>query len=415
MRACDVEALAGSWDLAAVREGFQVVHRASLPGGFGDEVIEANRDVLGDFPIEVGDVGTWTPQERIAFLFGTPPCSGWSVMNTSKSANARGHDSAIQQCTWSLIKYAAQCTGTDGLPGPDVVSFESVQQAFTQGRDLMSRYLLMLRDLTGAPYELTHVLMSGSSIGAAQYRPRYFFVAHRVPLGVDILSPRRQATYRDAVYDLGGLHLKREDQAIRRQPTSFVAAHGLRRRDDRVDWHLQVADPGREKQTNLELILRVMDFVEWKPGQYLKQVVEADIANGQQLPPEPYHKFARGWGGPIRVEWDKPGRVIHGGGAGQFIHPDEDRFLTLRELARLMGYPDTMKFPDVGNRWTVSMWLGKNAPVQSAQWMSHWIAESLAGRPGPLRGVPDDERRHESVINLTHAYRGPERIVALRD
>lgn len=413
MKAVDCEALAGSWDLGSVREGFEIIHRATLTGGFGDVVIEANRDVLGDFPIEVGDVSDWTPQKDVSFLFGTPPCSGWSLMNTSKSANARGPDSAIQRCTWSLIEYASKCWGSDGQLGPEIVSFECVQQAHTQGRDLMSAYLRMLRDNTGQDYKLTHVLMSGASIGAAQLRNRFFWVAHRVPFGVDVVSPRRAATYRDAIGDLVGLPLQRELQPVREAPTAWVQVHEMRRPDDRVDWHMQVADRERAKETNLELILRVMDYAEWKPGKYLRQVIEDDQANGHQIPDEPFSKFGRGWGGPIRVEWDKPGRVIHGGGAGQFIHPEEDRFLTMRELSRLMGYPDSWEWPDVGNRWNVSMWLGKNAPVQSAQWMSHHVRQALKGTSSRLRGIPDEERDGESVINVTHAFKDPARISAL--
>lgn len=75
MRAVDCEALAGSWDLGVVREGFEISHRVALPGGFGDEVIETNRGLLGDFPIETGAQETWTPQGDVALLFGTPPCS----------------------------------------------------------------------------------------------------------------------------------------------------------------------------------------------------------------------------------------------------------------------------------------------------------------------------------------------------
>lgn len=412
MRAVDVEALAGSWDLGTVREGFEIVHRTALPGGFGNEVIEANRDVLGDFPIETGEEPTWTAQKDIAYVFGTPPCSGWSLMNTSKKANARGANSAIQQCTWGLVHYAARTYGADGLKGPEIVSFECVQQAFTQGRDLMTAYLETLRSRTGLDYQLTHVLMSGASVGSAQLRNRYFWVAHRVPFGVDIESPRRAATYRDAIYDLRGLELQRELQPVHADPTAWVQVHDMRRPDDQVDWHMQVADRSREKETNLELILRVMDYAEWKPGKYLRQVIEDDQANGQRIPDEPFSKFGRGWGGPIRVEWDKPGRVIHGGGAGQFIHPEENRFLTMRELSRLMGYPDTWHWPDVGNRWNVSMWLGKNCPVQSGQWLSHWAKRALEGEAGPLQGRPDEERANECIINVTHAFKDPARIIS---
>ncbi|MGH2652455.1 MAG: DNA cytosine methyltransferase, partial [Actinomycetota bacterium] len=191
----------------------------------------------------------------------------------------------------------------------------------------------------------------------------------------------------------------------RRARTPFQRHH--RRPDDRVDWHVQVAEPGR-RETNLELVLRVLETVPWEPGRYLKQVVEE---HRSRLPAE-LHKFERGWGGPIRVRPDELGRVVHGGGAGQFVHWAEDRFLTLRELARLMGYPDAWAFPESRNRWGVSMWLGKNAPVESTTWISRCIRDSLKGVPGRLRGVSDPDRPGEFVVNVTHAYKDPARIVA---
>lgn len=417
MRAVDVEALAGSWDLAAVREGFEIVHRVALPGGFGNEAIEANRDKLGDFEIETGEEVTWTAKREIALAFGTPPCSGWSVMNTSSKGNARGAESAIQQCTWGLIHYASRCTGTDGELGPEIVSFECVQQAYTQGRDLMTAYARTLRQLTGQDYQLTHVLMSGSAVGAAQYRARYFFVAHRVPFGVEVTSPRRAATYRDAIYDLRGMKLQVPEQPIPNPPTAWLQVHEMR--NGRVDWHAPIVDGTSE--TNLDLTLRVLEeatgTVDWRPGEYQRDVIERLFAAGTL--PQRAHKWitpetgkARGWGGPRRVAWDVPAYVIHGGGPGQFIHPEEDRWLTIRELTRLMGYPDDWHYPPGARAGQIGAWIGKNAPVMSVQWLSHWARLAMEGTPGLLRGLPDPERYREGTINVTHAHRGPERIVA---
>jgi len=415
-RAIDVEALAGSWTLASVREGFDVVHRVALPGGFGNEAIEANRDVLGEFDIETGEEPTWTAKDGIAFVFGTPPCSGWSVMNTSKNSNARGADSGIQQCTWGLVHYASRLTGRDGEPGPEVVSFECVQQAYTQGRDLMSAYLKTLRNATGQDYQLTHVMMSGASVGAAQLRKRYFWVAHRIPFGVDVTSPLRPATYRDAIYDLRNMKLTVNYQPIPNPPTPWLNVHGMRNGSG-VDWHQTIVD--ETSATAMGLTLRILERANgtWLPGEYQKTVIERMYADGS-LPEEAFKWINletgrnKGWGGPRRVTWDVPAYVIHGGGPAQFIHPDEDRWLTIRELTRLMGYPDSWRYPPGASAGQIGAWIGKNCPVQSAQWMSHYVMASLNGEPGNLRARPDYRRDNEGTIDVTHAYRGPEKIVA---
>lgn len=414
LRAVDVEALAGSWDLGAVREGFQVVHRVALPGGFGNEVIEANRPLLGDFAVETGDEGEWTALKDVPFIFGTPPCSGWSVMNTSKGINARGASSAVQQCTWALVRYAGRTYGGDGGRGPEVVAFECVQQAFTQGRDLMSAYLHLLRRETGQDYQLTHVKMSGASVGAAQYRARYFFVAHRVPFGVEVQSPRLQLTYGEAIGDLQGMELRQEFQPYTR------AADGEFQRDHRsksggTDWHLAVSDGSGE--TNVHLTMRILAAagVDWEPGMDQRAAIRR-LAEAGRLPERAKKWIAedgsvKGWGGPKRISADRTGFVIHGGGASQFIHWAEPRWLTARELTRVMGYPDDWTYPYTAKVSTVGAWIGKNCPVESARWISRWIRRSLDGEPGELRGA-SDEREHEFLLDVTHAYRGPDRIVA---
>lgn len=73
--AIDCEGLAGNWSLAAVQEGFKIQRRLALPGGFGNECIEVNRKLLGQFPVETGAAEGWTPGQGVSFLFGTPPCS----------------------------------------------------------------------------------------------------------------------------------------------------------------------------------------------------------------------------------------------------------------------------------------------------------------------------------------------------
>jgi site-specific DNA-cytosine methylase len=315
-------------------------------------------------------------------------------------------------CQRGLVEYAARCYGTDKKRGPEIVSFECVQQAYSQGKDLMRTYLELLRKETGQPYQLTHVLMSGASIGAAQLRKRYFWVAHRIPFGVEVESPRTPVTVRDAIQDLVNLPLRMDSQRIRRKPTAWSALK--RNATNTIDWHVTLDRD--DKQTNIELVIDVLkENPDWEPGEYINTVLTRAYRRGT-LPSRAY-KFvgtdgkARGWGGPVRVNPDVPGRVIHGGGATQFIHWEESRYLTMRELTRLMGYPDDWSFPEVRNWGVISMWLGKNAPIESCRWLSYWAKQALEGAPGRLRGVPDPDAI-EQMINVTHAYQGPHKIEA---
>jgi Site-specific DNA methylase len=47
-------------------------------------------------------------------------------------------------------------------------------------------------------------------------------------------------------------------------------------------------------------------------------------------------------GNYIRLNFDKPAPVVMG--KSRFIHPEENRLLTVREHARLMSFPDNFIF-----------------------------------------------------------------------
>lgn len=406
----DVQGLAGAWTLGTVQTGrFELQSRHSEPGGFGDDCIIKNADLLGighraDFEMEEGEQHTWTPGEA-AYICGTPPCSGFSLMNASKKSNKRGVDSPINSCMKDLINYAARCTGWDGQRGPEIVSFESVQQAFTTGRPLTQELREMLERGTEQKYDLTHVMMSGASVGAAQSRHRYFPVFHRIPFGVDHPEPHKVVTYYDAIDDLAKLSLQWEEQPIT-TPVPSVFAEELRRDDGLVSSHVTIDEKARFS----ELLGEVVH--DWQPGESMKDVIER-----QPAPPKdflerfPYDESnwrdLRGWQWPRRIRGDKPGYVLAGGGIQKFVHYSEPRFLTIRECTRLMGYPDAWEWPDEASVNTASALIGKCCPVDSGRWISEWVAKAFDGEPGERGKKTDDPQAvdREYLHNSSLDYR----------
>jgi site-specific DNA-cytosine methylase len=395
----DCQGLAGAWTLGTVMTGrFDLVHRCSQPGGFGDIVMDNNRELIpGDWEMEDPPGNEWEPQQ-VAYVCGTPPCSGFSLMNASKGANKRGPDSPINSCMVDLAEYGARCTGSDGKPGAEVIAFESVQQAFTTGQELMQTLRSRIEKTSGQQYDLTHVMMSGASIGASQYRHRYYFVAHRIPFGADHPEPRRVATYADAIDDLRGLKLQWEDQPYQEMPTDWAAP--LHRVDGMVDAHISKDVEGARI---VDLLGEVVD--RWSPGENMSDV----IAELDEPPPTLIEKFPytrkdwkelRGWSWPSRIRPDKPGYVVAGGSADSFVHYSEPRFLTVRELSRLMGYPDDWRWPDGLNVGTAGALIGKCCPRNSGQWLSDWVARALDGEPGEQgEQIGDREYLHNSSLD----------------
>ena len=66
----------------------------------------------------------------------------------------------------------------------------------------MREYWEIIKADTGMEYTMSHMLMSVASIGGAQLRHRYFWVAHRVPFGMAYELPGVLTTLEYAVKDL---------------------------------------------------------------------------------------------------------------------------------------------------------------------------------------------------------------------
>ncbi len=94
--------------------------------------------------------------------------------------------------------------------------------------------------------------------------------------------------------------------------------------------------------------------------------------------------------------WDQPAKALkagdHGvpGGENMLVLDDGSvRYFTLREMARLQGFPDNFLFPNTWKRPIKQ--LGNAVPVQVAEAFGRVIAEILEKRP--VRGSQSGERR----------------------
>jgi site-specific DNA-cytosine methylase len=403
----DCQGLAGAWTLGTAQTGrFYMAHRVSQPGGFGDQTVALNEGLIAHSPdvlTEEGAADTWTPVGGIAFVCGTPPCSGFSVYNTSKKENFRGPDSPINSCMRDLAGYAGRLTGADGGRGAEIVAFESVQGAFNSGRVLMQALRDILEEDTGQRYGLTHVLMSGATVGAAQYRHRYYFVAHRVPFGIDRPEPRHVTTVWDAIGDLAPLIETRDQQSYDRTvPYAKFAA-------DRLSKGLTVKDMDRRGPENrtARLVEDLCARTDWQQGEYCQDVVrrtgrtdliEDLFANRWNDDERSLKGLPRHW--PKRLRAGAPAWVVTGNSSTSFVHPTLPRVLTVRELSRLMGYPDDWRWPSAASIDGRSSLIGKCCPVDSGRWVSEWAARALDGEPGAQgEEIGDREYLHQCTLD----------------
>ena len=407
LRFIDCMGFAGGFSCGATQAGMTLVGKLENVGGFGVPLVEANRAFLGDnWQSQVGHPDTWEPVDA-EVVVGTPPCSGFSSM-TAGYEKAHGMHAPINQCMRDLMHYAAQVK-------PLVVAMESVGQAYTRGLPLMRQLAVMLSEESGLPYDVTHVMQNNWSTGGCTKRKRYFLVLHRIPFGVERYQlGDKLPTVGDAFADL-------IDQPLSWDPEPYVDgsgtwwSDGMRNSAGVVDGHETVHN-GYAK--------RILDVttgdkgVEWNHGETDVHVLRRYYERHGSLPESwqymsgpdkdqtrESYLVSRGFnvGGfskPRMWHWDEPGRVINGAGPHMVWHPN-GRFITHRETARLLGFPDDWVVGTARKNSNLYQYWGKGTSVSPARWIATWIKNSIEGNPGSYTGdkLKDGEDRFIDVSN----------------
>jgi site-specific DNA-cytosine methylase len=142
----------------------------------------------------------------------------------------------------------------------------------------------------------------------------------------------------------------------------------------------------------------------WHLGRLLRTYYEE---TGGSLPPswEPYREKLlsdnKGSGqvhlGYIQLtRWDATAwaRVITGGALNLVLHPFEDRTLTHRECARIMGFPDNWRILPNRRSSGLSLWWGKGISTQCGKWIGEQVQRAIEGHPGSITGQEIGEREY---------------------
>lgn len=453
MRAVDVHGFGGGFTLGAVQAGWELVAKKSRYVGFGVLNTLANRQLLGDhWESQAEPPDHWTVEDDVQMVFGNPPCSGFSTLSPKKF---RGEDSVINECMWELVTYA-------GRVSPEIVIFESVQQAYTQGRGLMRQLRDKLEEMTGLRYQLYHVLMNNASTGGCSIRKRYFWVASRVEFGVDdvntrwdfihdqlvVYDPHTVPSLDDVIRDLEPLSQTMLPQmypsAIPGVDWDFDVDEFVITKTDVVDASQWCRDHVHDGSgivdghdvirppmlARIEELAREVDGVSpWRQGERISDVLRRYYEDHGQLPRswryvsfkkvdhdgkivvQPIMKderlvetdFSMGHNQPIRWRGERPANVVTGGAANAVVHPRQPRTLTHREIARIQGFPDAWQIFPVRHAADLGPGWGKGVPVHAGRWIAHFARLALEGTPGSITGEESGDR--ETTIDVKNKYR----------
>lgn len=264
-------------------------------------------DVLAHF--EEGPYGTATAQHNIPelrghvytdpsswptgdyspdFVYGNPPCAPWSAGSHGRRVPWRlDPRTGCAQRLYALVDRMR----------PKVWAWESVRPAFTKGREMVDGFVSNMPK----GYTATALLVEGTRHGVPQRRPRFFLVLSQ--------------------YDVPW-----EPTWVKKTPTAGAAIRGLPRK------------PAKDFPKNM---VALAPHVEpgGKPvhvfNERNKRVVAKAAADGTNVPGRPPYLCRR-------IDGSTQSFTITGG--PNFIHPTQDRWLSVPEQAALCGYPPGFEF-----------------------------------------------------------------------
>ena len=305
-----------------------------------------------DFPVEImPEMEDWPLPRGIDFLFGNPPCHGFSAINMTVKTKDRVNyrDNVYME---NFVKYSIALR-------PKVACFEMVCGLMNAGAVLLDRFI---KEWNEAGYSTTIVKVAAMNHGIPQLRRRIFVVAHKIKMpDTPAITTPNDVVVADAISDL-------ENQPEGDEPTKYAT---------RAQTPLQ-----RElRRGNRKVHNHVWAESKWDPFLHLLE----PGSNLATLPTKILDKHFRGKDKRERGV-SPPGSFLFktsptrragviGGQPGQF-HYLHNRMISVRESARIMGYPDWFEFvgTSLGKKYAG---IGKAVSPKVTAWLGEWVHEAL--------------------------------------
>ena len=316
MRLVDVFSGCGGFSLGARQAGFSVVAAfdndpvlaSSYPHNFPD-----TRMILCDAAELSGEAVRAVARGRVDGIFGGPPCQGFSAIGRRDPQDPRRR---LLDHFFRLVREAR----------PSFFVMENVTGlAHSNARNVLDEALLRAEEYS----ILGPTIWNAAQFGAATHRSRLFVIGIHKDCGDPLRSEdmdalkRKPATVRAAISDLEGATAIGEEDGfdiwrIARFDRPFDYARALRSSDGRFTGH-RTTEHSKRVMTRFD------------------KVPEGDIDSVGRHP---------------RLAWSGQSPAIRAGtGAdrGSYqavrpIHPLHPRVITVREAARLQGFPDSHHF-----------------------------------------------------------------------
>ena len=268
---------------------------------------------------------------------GCPPCQSFSFLHRT-----RGIPTELDVRTELVRRYGRLAASVD----PKIIVFENVNGVLAgNNRAYFDKYLKLLKS---SRYVTSWDVLDAADYGVPQHRKRVVAISVKDDLNVDPTLPspthskdgsggtKKWSTVRDAIGNLKRLKSGEADPA---DALHFASAH-------------------------TENTLKIIRAIPKNGGS------RKSLPDNLVLPC--HRRLGNGKGAESvygRMKWDEPGPTITGAAirpsSGRFVHPEQDRGITIREMARLQTIPDKFKFE--GSRDSIAEMIGDAVPLELAR------------------------------------------------
>ena len=303
-RVVDLFAGAGLFSHAFAQEGFELIRAVELD----KTAVKTYARNLGEH-IVCADVRQVEMPSQCDVLIGGPPCQGFSTLGK------RSVDDPRNRLSLEMVRWAEAL-------GPEVVVIENVE-AFLRA-PVWKELRAAFADLG---YTVSAHVLSAYDMGAPQLRVRSFTVASKV--GTPTIRRIVSGPVRTVQEAWEGLPAEPDGFNHHYAPTPSALALA----------RMKVIPEGGDKRD----VLRAAP--ELAPPSWKKVMCEVTDV----------------WG---RLRWDRPSNTLRtalqNASKGRYIHPEQNRVISLREAARLHSIPDSWVFEGLPTQ--IARQIGNSVP-----------------------------------------------------
>lgn len=300
---------AGLFGSGFVKEGFQIVQAVEI-----DTIAASTYQRNLDLDVDIVDIKNAHPRHKCDVIIAGPPCQGFSTLGKRLRNDTRN------TLSLEIVRWAQ-------LANPAVIVVENVS-AFLQH----PVWFELTKKLKNLGYSVEGKELNALDFGIPQARQRSFTIASKI--GVPEIHPLPTKAVRNVWEAWQNLPLVPDghNHHYAPQPSSLALAR------------MKVIPEGGDRRDVMRNAPELVPPSWWRLGSQITDV----------------------WG---RMTWGKPSNTLRtslqNASKGRYIHPNQNRVISLREAARLHSIDDSWVFEGLPTQ--VARQIGNSVPPRLSQ------------------------------------------------